>query len=111
LSNCALCGSDGPLKDSHIIPSFVSDKIKNNSPAGFLRGGIADPNMRRQDGDKLKLLCGDCEQRFSIAEKKFAEEVFAPYHETGQTAFQYEDWLSYFICSVNWRTLHLVRQR
>lgn len=29
------------------------------------------------------------------------------YHEIGQTAFEYGDWLSFFICSVNWRTLHL----
>lgn len=107
MSTCTLCGSDRPLKDSHIIPSFVFDRIKRNSPAGFLRAGIKNPNMRRQDGDKPKLLCGDCEQRFSKAERKFAEEIFEPYHETGQTSFVYEEWLSYFICSVNWRTLHL----
>ena len=47
------------------------------------------------------------EQRFSKAERKFADEVLTPYHETGQTVFKYEGWLSYFICSVNWRTLHL----
>lgn len=63
--------------------------------------------MRRQDGDKPQLLCGQCEQRFSGPERKFAEGIFAPYHETGTTSFQYGDWLSYFICSVNWRTLHL----
>ena len=107
MSTCALCNSDHPLRESHIIPSFVFDMIKNNSPTGFLRGGITNANMRRQDGDKLKLLCGECEQRFSNAEKTFAEQIFKPYHETGTTSFHYGDWLSYFICSVNWRTLHL----
>lgn len=107
MSTCALCNSDKPLKESHIIPSFVYSRIKHNSPTGYLRGGIANPNIRRQDGDRQKLLCGECEQRFSKAERKFAEEIFEPYHETGQTSFVYEEWLSYFICSVNWRTLHL----
>lgn len=107
MSICALCGLDRPLLESHIIPSFVFDRIKKNSPTGFLRGAFQDPNMRKQDGDKQKLLCEDCEQRFSKVEKKFAEEIFEPYHETGQTSFDYGDWLSYFICSVNWRTLHL----
>ena len=107
MSTCALCGSGRPLKESHIIPSFVFDRIKRNSPTGFLRAGIENPNIRRQDGDKPKLLCGDCELSFSKAERKFAKEIFEPYHDTGQTSFVYEEWLSYFICSVNWRTLHL----
>ena len=104
---CKLCKSDKPLKESHIIPQFVFDMIKNNSPTGFLRGGISDVNLRRQDGDKHKMLCNDCEQRFSEAEKKFAEKVFKPYHESRITSFTYGSWLSYFISSVNWRTLHL----
>jgi hypothetical protein len=107
MTTCALCKSDKPLVESHIIPQFVFDRIKNNSPTGFLRGGILDVNLRRQDGDKPKMLCDDCEQRFSEAEKKFTEKIFAPYHESGTTSFTYGPWLSYFIASVNWRTLHL----
>jgi len=72
-----------------------------------MRNMILQPNLRKQDGDKTKMLCNDCEQRFSSAEKNFAEEVFEPYHEAGITSFAYGPWLSYFISSVNWRTLHL----
>lgn len=107
MTNCALCKSDKRLNESHIIPQFVFDRIKDNSPTGFLRGGISQVNLRRQDGDKPKILCNDCEQRFSKAEKDFAENVFVPYHESGTTSFTYGPWLSYFISSVNWRTLHL----
>jgi len=72
-----------------------------------LRGGIVNPNQRKQDGDKTKMLCEDCEQRFSQVESIFAKNIFKPYHELGKTSFTYGPWLSYFICSVNWRTLHL----
>jgi len=105
-SKCALCGSNDWLRESHIIPSFVSKKIKANSPTGGLRFQ-RNPNKREQDGDKINLLCESCEQRFSKVEKKFSEEVLKPYHENSQTSFEYGEWLSRFICSVNWRTLYL----
>lgn len=107
MPTCALCKSQASLKQSHVIPHFVFDRIKKNSPTGFLRGRLLDVDLRQQDGDRHKLLCNGCEQRFSQAEKKFAEEVFMPYHESGTTSFAYGPWLSYFISSVNWRTLHL----
>lgn len=107
MAACALCKSDKPLVKSHIIPQFVFDRIKKNSPTGFLRRVFLTPNKREQDGDKPKMLCIDCEQRFAKVEKDFAEKVFEPYHESGTTSFTYGSWLSYFICSVNWRTLHL----
>ncbi|MFA5239178.1 MAG: hypothetical protein WC476_05650 [Phycisphaerae bacterium] len=107
MTACALCKSNKPLVESHIIPQFVFDRIKKNSPTGFLRAALLKPNKREQDGDKHKMLCADCEQRFSKAEKDFAEKVFEPYHESGITSFAYGPWLSYFISSVNWRTLHL----
>ena len=106
MATCALCKSDKPLVESHIIPKFVSDRIKNNSPTGYLRYPRLGINLRVQDSNKIKMLCDDCEQRFSEAEKNFAEKVFEPYHESGTTSFAYGPWLSYFISSVNWRTLH-----
>ena len=104
---CALCKSDARLQESHIIPHFVFERIKSNSPTGYLRGGLVDVNLRKQDGDKCELLCRDCEQRFSPAEREFRERVFTPYHESGTTFCEYGPWLAYFISSVNWRTLHL----
>ncbi len=107
MTACALCKSDKCLVESHIIPKFVFDRIKENSPTGYLRGGFLKQNQRKQDGDKPKMLCEDCELLFSRAERKFAENVFQPYHESGTTSFTYGPWLSYFISSVNWRTLCL----
>jgi hypothetical protein len=104
---CALCKSDTSLRESHIIPRFVFERIKSNSPTGYLRGGFADVNLRRQDGDKQRLLCSDCEEGFSPAEREFRERIFTPYHESGMTSFGYGPWLGYFISSVNWRTLYL----
>jgi len=100
---CALCKSDTSRQESHIIPHFVFERIKNNSPTGYLRGGLVDVDLRRQDGDKAKLLCGDCEQRFSPAEREFAERIFTPYHESGMTSFEYGPWLSYLrYCQMLW---------
>ncbi|MBA7625743.1 hypothetical protein ES703_33175 [subsurface metagenome] len=103
---CALCKSDKPLKGSHIIPRFVFDKIKENSATGFLRS-VGEVNLRRQDGNKLKMLCEDCEKRFSQAERVFAQKIFEPYQEGGVSSFTYGSWLNYFISSVNWRVLYL----
>lgn len=106
MATCALCKSDKPLKKSHIIPQFVFDRIKENSPTGFLRS-IGKVNLRRQDGDKPKMLCEDCEQRFAQAEHIFAEKIFKPYQENGIASFAYGPWLNHFISSINWRTLYL----
>lgn len=107
MTMCALCRSEKPLVRSHVIPKFVFDTIKSNSPTGYLRGGFLKPDQRVQDGDKLDMLCQSCELLFSRAEREFAERIFRPYHESGAISFGYGPWLSYFISSVNWRTLHL----
>ncbi len=57
-----------------------------------------------QDFPTLQLLCQDCEQRFSIAEKKFAELLFLPFHSK-RSRFLYEEWLLYFAVSMAWRCL------
>lgn len=74
---CALCNQESELRESHIIPKFVFDYIKETSATGYLRN-VTSINRRLQDGPKRKLLCHDCEQKFSIAEKYFAETVFSP---------------------------------
>jgi len=52
----------------------------------------------------VRLLCHDCEQRFSPSEKKFAELIFVPFHD-GRSRFLYEEWLLYFAVSLAWRFL------
>jgi hypothetical protein len=58
-----------------------------------------------QDGQKVRLLCGECEQLFSDVEKVFAEEIFIPYHEQGVRSFTYDIWLQRFAISLVWRAV------
>jgi hypothetical protein len=100
---CCLCGSEGEIVESHGIPAFIGRWIKETSATGFLRGFHA-PNRRTQDLPTVRLLCQDCEQRFSRAEKKFAELLFRPFHDGG-SRFLYQEWLMYFAVSLAWRCL------
>jgi len=107
---CKLCGIEDDLKESHIVPKSIYKWIKNTSATSFLRAG-KNPNLRIQDGIKIRLLCGDCEQRFSSYEKYFIENIFKPINEvepTEQTpvSFDYNDKLFYFINSIWWRIIH-----
>src|SRR5690606_35181516 len=58
-------------------------------------------------GIKQYLLCERCEGLFSKVEKKFAENIFIPYLRNSKEEFEYQEWLRYFITSVNWRVLYL----
>lgn len=103
---CALCGQERKLELSHIIPKFVSKRLKKKSPTGYLRNAF-EPNERLQDGSKEYLLCGECEDIFNVWETEFSKKVFHPYKNNKLVDFQYSDWLAKFIVSVNWRTLYL----
>ena len=101
---CRLCASYPAIENSHIIPGFVFRAIKSDSPTGFFRNPN-NLNRRVQDGDKLPLLCTNCEQRFSNAEREFATNIFSAFHTTDQDHFIYGPWLHYFMTSLAWRTL------
>jgi len=112
---CKLCGLKKELSDSHILPKFSSNWIKETGVTGFLRNAII-PNSRRQDGPKKKLLCKDCEDLFSKLETKFSNKIFYPYvneilDENGIPSIfpnlKYDEWLIRFILCVNWRILIL----
>lgn len=103
---CRLCGQNEAIQNSHVIPQFVFRAIKSDSPTGFFRNS-QKPNKREQDGDKQPLLCLECENRFSVAENCFAQNVFFPFHENDQDHFSYGPWLHYFLTSLAWRTLIL----
>ena len=105
-AECALCGQRAELCDSHNIPKFVSDRIKQNSPTGYLRSA-RQIDRRIQDSDKEALLCRNCEDRFGRREKLFAEHVFQPFMEGKIPPLQYGSWLHYFITSVTWRALYV----
>ena len=105
LKTCALCHKNAELELSHIIPKFAIRYLKETS-IGNLRSAD-NPNSTIQDGEKHYLLCGECEDRFSEYEKKFADNIFHPYFNQKQRAFNYDQWLHYFITSVSWRHLYL----
>lgn len=103
---CRLCGLYPAIENSHVIPSFVFRAMKSDSPTGLFRNPN-NPNQRLQDGDKLGLLCRECEQRFGDAEHEFASNIFSAFHGRDQDRFTYGPWLHYFMTSLAWRTLIL----
>lgn len=106
---CKLYDVETDLKQSHIIPKFVFDHLKNTG-SRYLRF-FANPNKREQDGMKEYLLCDKAEQDFSKREKWFAEKIFYPYINRNQRQFKYDENLFYFSISLLWRVLigHLDR--
>lgn len=107
ISTCALCGNEDELELSHIIPKFVFRYLKKDSFTGRLRN-ISNPNKAVQDGDKMYLLCGNCEGLFNQRETPFSNKFFREFKADGFNGLKYDgDWLHYFITSVNWRTLYL----
>lgn len=104
---CKLCEEEKVLQKSHIIPGFTYKWLKASSVTGHLRFGET-PNKRVQDGHKLLLLCGDCEQLFCNWENTFAKKVFNPLHN-GESINSYGPWLLKFSTSVSWRVLTLFK--
>ena len=100
---CALCGCHAELLQSHIVPKFAVEWLKDSSATGYLRAAHM-PNFRKQDVDKVRLLCASCESLFSKWEKRFAENVFVPFQEKTATSFACKDWLLPFVISLAWRT-------
>lgn len=104
IDKCSLCGNTSNLCQSHIIPKFVFRWLKETSATGMIRGQ-KDPNKLYQDGFKTKLLCKICENKFNKWETQFANKIFWPYIKKERDSFDYEEWLTKFIISLNWRLL------
>lgn len=105
---CALCKEERELMKSHIIPAFVYRWLKKSSGNGHIRS-TKNPNKRVQDGVKERLLCNECESRFSIAETEFANRIFHPYSTESGGRLRYFEWMMYFCTSVSWRILTFYR--
>src|SRR6266511_1725594 len=76
LGVCKLCQKTREILDSHVFSKFVIRWMKETG-TGYLRA-VKQPNLRKQDGSTEKLLCRECEQRFSNNETYFASKVFYP---------------------------------
>jgi len=101
---CELYKTYSELKESHIYPKFVINYTKKTG-SKFLRK-LEEPNKRMQDGIKLHLLSKKAEQKFSLREKWFAENIFVPYLK-GQTELKYTEELFFFTISFLWRIIVL----
>ena len=59
---CALCGTVGPLKLSHIIPRWMYRRLLHTSPTTVSSLILVDPNTRSatfsSKQDRERLLCG-----------------------------------------------------
>lgn len=108
---CKLCGSYAKLEKSHIRPKFIAKWMKKTSITGYIRRSLGHPrvNKRVQDFPKDYWLCGDCEDRFSVWEGKFASNIFYPFVDRGESTAHYGEWLRKFCASLSWRTLTHVR--
>ena len=102
-ANCRLCQYPGLLRESHIIPRFVFQWMKDTGP-GALRQATK-PNIRRQDGLKERILCEKSEQLIGQDEKRFAERVFRPVLENPREEILYDEFLIRFAVSLAWRVL------
>ncbi len=100
---CALCGREGPLRDSHVIPRFAGLWIKRTG-TGFL-WLPSNPDRRCQDLPKAKLLCGSCEKLLNPSETEFSRCVFQPYHKGRTRSFPYSSWLHGFSVGLTWKAL------
>ena len=104
MASCALCKQERDLRESHIVPKFIFDYLKETSATGYLRFS-REPNRRVQDGTKVPLLCGECEQRFATLEKYFSERIFTPYSADRSAVLHYDASLLKFAVSLSWRVL------
>ena len=106
LDQCALCAKSSDLQASHIIPGFVFDWLRETSATGYFRFSQS-PNRRVQDGWKPRMLCWNCEQRFSVWEREFAEKCFVPINSGRVRRISYGPWMLKFATSVSWRVLRV----
>lgn len=107
---CKLCKQEGDLEVSHFIPKFVGKWIKKTSITGYLREHN-EVAKRQQDIAKEYWLCGNCEDKLSIWETKFANKVFYPFVDKGECIASYDNWMSKFCASLSWRTLTYIRSK
>jgi hypothetical protein len=105
LSSCALCGGSAPLQRSHLLPNFLFKLLR----AGSGRFHAASlPQKPLQAGPVAKMLCVDCEQRFSRWEDQ-VKRVFYPDKRQARLPIKYETWLQMFALSISWRCLTFLK--
>lgn len=105
-----MCNVESDLQVSHFIPKFVGRWVKKTSITGYIREHN-DVSKRAQDIAKEHWLCSKCEGMFSTWEKAFADQIFYPFVEGGNSIASYDSWMSKFCASLSWRTLTYIRSK
>lgn len=100
---CKLCGEKKALCNSHTVPKFIVNYLKETSPTGYLRGGD-NVNLRLQDGFKKYLFCKCCEDKFSVIENYFAN-IFKKFNYNNQSVISYDNNLNKFAYTLSLRTI------
>jgi hypothetical protein len=103
METCKLCKQESELRLSHIIPKFVYRWMRETGPGRFRQ--MKNFNITIQDGIKTRMLCGDCEEKFSQCEKWFHQNIFNGYLNRNEKVFFYNPLLRYFAVSILWRVL------
>jgi hypothetical protein len=104
MNKCRLCRKDAELQDSHLLPNFALKRFYRTSPTGGARS-VGEPNRRAQGTFLQKpLLCYDCEQRFGLRERIWAD---VDRRLSGQLPWSFEctEAHRYFAASIAWRIL------
>lgn len=104
---CELHKQEANLCESHIIPKFVFKWMKSTGTSRLRQ--IKTLNTPQQDGIKKYMLCQECENKFSKAEKWFNEKVFIPYLKDNTFKVKNDKNLEYFIISILWRVIKLFK--
>lgn len=73
MSQCRLCHTDRPLRNSHIVPEFLYADLYNSKGHAVAINGLGNRGWKAlQHGAKEHLFCETCEQHFN----KYFEEPF-----------------------------------
>ncbi|TCD17459.1 hypothetical protein EZ456_22855 [Pedobacter psychrodurus] len=80
---CKLCLNESELKQSHIIPEFMYQNVYDENPKRFYSLNVVLDNDGQssskilQKGVRERLLCEECEGKFSKYEDYAAETIYA----------------------------------
>ena len=76
-TRCKLCGLEGELRNSHIIPEFVYRPLYDTKHRFHVLSNLSDKGPALiQKGVREPLLCGACEQALGVFER-YASLVFS----------------------------------
>lgn len=113
VGQCALCDVDNAaLKESHSIPKFAFQWLKDTSKTPYIRSSD-DVNIRHQDGPKEYLLGGNCEGYLAVFEKDLSENFFkkiANYRQQKRVVYISEA-MRLAVLSIFWRSLLTTKDR